>query len=201
MQLRHTFFVKLLLLALVLVTSGASTGLQRYKYQTHQMTIEGRSNWQSWSLEVKDVGIQADLKITEKGFISLVGPVVLMATAAHISAPKPSLMDRNVVRALKADKHPYISFNLLQIDTRDLQHGITLLKTKGMLNIAGVAKEIEMEVFARVLPNTDVEIWGMKDLDMRDFAISPPTAFFGIIRSQGRVKINFDIILRAVPKQ
>jgi hypothetical protein len=201
MQLRQTVFVKLLLLALVLVTSGANSGLQRYKYQAHQMTIEGRSNWQSWSLEVKEVGIQADLKITEKGFISLVGPVVLMANAAHISAPKPSLMDRNVVRALKADKHPNISFNLLQIDTRDLQHGVTLLKTKGMLNIAGVGKEIEMEVFARALPNTDVEIWGMKDLDMRDFDISPPTAFFGIIRSQGRVKINFDIILRAVPKQ
>ncbi|MDP2189190.1 MAG: YceI family protein [Sphingobacteriaceae bacterium] len=201
MPLRHTFFVKLLLLALVLVTSASSNGLQRYTYRAHQMTIEGRSNWQAWRLEVKEIGIQADLSINNKGFISLVGPVVLMAKAAHISAPRPSLMDRNVGPVLKADKHPYITFNLTQIDTRDLQHGVTLLKTKGLLSMAGVGKEIEMEVFARVLPNADVEIWGMKDLDMRDFDISPPTAFFGIIRSEGRVKINFDIILRAVPRQ
>ncbi len=201
MLLRHSFFLKPLLLALVLLGSSASTGLQRYKYHAHQMTIEGRSNWQTWTLEVKEVGIQADLKITEKGFISLVGPVVLMAKAAHISAPRPSLMDRNVVRTLKADDHPYISFNLLQIDTRDLQYGVTLLKTKGMLTIAGVEREIEMDVFARVLPNADVEVWGMKDLEMQHFNINPPSAFFGIIRADGRIKVNFDIIMRAVPKR
>lgn len=201
MLMSRLLYAKLLLLLVVLFTSASSTGFQRYKYRAHQMTIEGRSNWQSWSLEVKEIGIQADLSITKQGFISLVGPVVMMAKAAHISAPRPSLIDRNVVATLKADKHPYISFNLLQIDTRDLKYGVTLMKTRGTLSIAGVNKEIEMDVFGRVLPNADVEIWGMKDLDMRHFDIKPPTAFWGIIRSEGQIKINFDIIMRAEPKK
>lgn len=163
------------------------------------MTIEGRSNWQPWSLEVKEVGIQADFRITPQGFISLVGPVVMMADASRISAPRPSLIDRNVVSTLKATDHPFISFNLTKIDTRNLQHGVSLLKTKGVLTVAGVGQEIDMEVFARVLPNGDVEIWGMKNLDMRDFGIQPPTAFWGIIRSASAVSVSFDIILRAVP--
>lgn len=201
MLLQRFLSAKLLLLLLVLLMSASNSGMQRYRYQAHQMTIEGRSNWQSWTLEVKEVGIHADFKITPQGFISVVGPVVLMAKSAHISAPRPSLMDRNVGPALKADKHPYITFNLLQIDTRDLKYGVTLLKTKGMLSIAGADQEVDMDVFARVLPNADVEVWGMKTVNMRDFGINPPTAFFGIIRSEATVNINFDIILRAVAKK
>lgn len=201
MLLSRLLCAKILLLLVVLFASASSTGFQRYTHRAHQMTINGRSNWQSWSLEVKEVGIQADLSVTKQGFISLVGPVVLMANAAHISAPRPSLMDRNVVATLKAEQHPYISFNLNHINTRDLKHGVTLMKTKGMLSIAGVNKVVEMDVFGRVLPNSDVEIWGTKDLDMRDFNIKPPTAFWGIIRSEGRIKINFDIIMRAIPKK
>jgi|GEM_PF-503770 len=201
MKQLYLFFAKVLLLALVLLTYAASDGLQRYEYRTHQMSITGASNWQPWSLDVKEIGMRADFKITDKGFISLVGPVVLMVKTARISAPRPSMIDRNVVKALKIIEHPYITFNLNQIDTRDLKYGVTLMKTIGQLTVAGTSREIEMDVYGRVLPNGEVEIWGSKGFNMEAFNIPPPAAFWGIIRSDPQVKVDFDIILRAVPKR
>jgi polyisoprenoid-binding protein YceI len=130
------------------------------------------------------------------GFVSSVGMVSLSARVESIKSDKGSVMDNKTKEALKGDKHPVITYRLKQVAISEQKNKTSLLKTEGTLNIAGVSKQVKMDVYARQLPNGEVEVWGGNDIKMSDYGMKAPTALMGSIKTGDAVQVTFSVILK-----
>jgi hypothetical protein len=186
---------KVSVLALTLVLTVSWMGVIKFTNKAHQMTISGTSNLHDWSTNVEQIQLQAEMELV-KGFVSSVGTVSLSAKVESIKSDKGSVMDNKTKEALKGDKHPIINYRLKQVAISEQKNNISLLKTEGSLSIAGVTKQVKMDVYARQLPNGDVEVWGGNDIKMSDYGMKAPTALMGTIKTGDAVKVTFSVILK-----
>jgi polyisoprenoid-binding protein YceI len=170
-------------------------GVLKFTNKAHQMTISGTSNLHDWSTNVEQIQLQAEMELV-KGFVSSVGTVSLSAKVESIKSDKGSVMDNKTKEALKGDKYPIINYRLKQVAISEQKNNISLLKTEGSLSIAGVTKQVKMDVYARQLPNGDVEVWGGNDIKMSDYGMKAPTALMGTIKTGDAVKVTFSVILK-----
>lgn len=170
-------------------------GAVKFTNKAHQMTISGTSNLHDWSTNVEKIQLQAEMELVN-GFVSSVGTVTLSARVESIKSDKGSVMDGKTKEALKGDKFPIITYRLKQVDIVEMKNKISLLKTEGSLTIAGVTKQVKMEVYARQLPNGEIEVWGGNDIKMTHYGMKPPTALMGSIKTGDDVKVTFSVILK-----
>ncbi len=108
-----------------------------------------------------------------------------------------SAMNRDMYEALKADRFRTIRFDVqgARIETAQPQtDGSFRVIAHGLLTVAGVSKETDVELEVRKLTGGRFDIEGHKRLTMRDFNIEPPTAFFGLIRADERLDVHFALI-------
>jgi len=109
-------------------------------------------------------------------------------------------MNSNMDKSLKAEKNPDISYALNSVDTFKLSEDPSkpdTIKTTGTLNIAGVTKNIQMDVAGYRSADGTLHFSGEKKINMVDYGIDPPTMFFGTIRVGKDVNVHFDLVLTA----
>lgn len=106
-------------------------------------------------------------------------------------------MNHDMYRSLRADQDSTIRFILTeaQIQYDSLKESGWLgLRTIGELSIAGVTRTDTVDVRVKILSEREYEIIGQKKISMLDFNITPPTAFFGLIKANENLIVNFDFI-------
>jgi hypothetical protein len=106
-------------------------------------------------------------------------------------------MNADMYSALKADKDSVIHYKLLAtsvIYDSTIEKGRLGLRTIGFLTIAGKSLLDTIDVDIRILQDKKYEIIGEKTLSMTNFDITPPTAFFGLIRAHENLTVYFDLI-------
>lgn len=170
-------------------------GVIRFSNRAHQMTISGTSNIHDWSTNVENVKIQAEMELVN-GFVSSVGTVAMSARVASIKSDKGTIMDNKTKEALKGEKHPVIRYDLKQVEIQERKDKVSLLKTEGTLHIAGVTRPIRMDVFARQLPNNEVEVWGAHTINLAHYGMKAPTALMGSIKTGDQVTVSYSVILK-----
>lgn len=170
-------------------------GLLPYENRAHQMVIEGTSNLHDWQTKVFRLNLKAQFAV-ENNLVNTVGTVVLTADARSIKSDKGSIMDGKTQDALKTEKHPTITFRLKQIQSLEMANKVTEIKTTGDLTLAGVTRPVVMTVFTKLLPNSEIEVWGSYKLKMSAFGIAAPTAMMGSIKTGDEVIVRFDIIMK-----
>lgn len=148
------------------------------------------------SSELTDTLI-VDSRLLEKGKVTFNN----LFRQATISIPVKSLrssdedLDNNMYNALKTDNFPNIRYRLIA-DT--ILPGATsdslTLKTIGQLTVAGKEKTIEMLVTVRSANDSTFHIRGKKKLLMTDFGIEPPSMMMGLLKTDNKVMILFDLI-------
>jgi hypothetical protein len=112
-------------------------------------------------------------------------------------------LDDNMRKALDADKHPEIRF---QMDSYQASRagtagsaGVDLsLAIKGRLQIAGVEKPIELEA-AATHDGTALHVTGVKQLLMTDYGIKKPTFMLGMMSVSDPIAVHFDLKLDPNP--
>jgi hypothetical protein len=102
-------------------------------------------------------------------------------------------LDKNMHKALKADQHPEIIFELTDYQTAPEPGGL-LIKAAGRLSAAGVEKPMELEAHARPGPQ-GLEARGAYELLMTDYGVKPPAMMLGAIKTRNRVVIRYDIFI------
>ena len=112
--------------------------------------------------------------------------------AASLSSPKAGL-DKNMHKALKVEQFPDITFRLTRLERRRAG----ALKAIGMLRIAGVEREVALDVKTERRDATLV-VKGSLPLLMTDYGIKPPTAMLGMLKTDPKVTVSFETVL-AVP--
>lgn len=107
-------------------------------------------------------------------------------------------MEADMTRALKADRYPAIVFHFEglrsaidhDIDTRQFRATIA-----GRLSLAGVTRTIEFPVTAQRTSRSRFRLTADLPVRMSDFAVTPPTALFGVIKAADALSVRFDLIL------
>lgn len=110
---------------------------------------------------------------------------------ATLTSRDPGL-DKTMAKALKLEEHRDITFRL-----KSLEAGTTgVLMAVGRLRIAGVEREVVMQLQAQRSDETLV-VRGRLPLLMTDFGIAPPTAMMGMLKTDPKIIVAFEVVLSA----
>lgn len=109
--------------------------------------------------------------------------------AATLASPKEGL-DKNMHKALKVREHPDITFRLVRVE---LGTG-GALKSIGMLKVAGVEREVALNLKTQRKDST-LTVKGELPILMTDYGIKPPTAMMGMLKTDPKVTVMFEVVL------
>ena len=106
-------------------------------------------------------------------------------------------LDDNMYDALKVDEYPTISFRMEEAGIMStIGDDSVKITITGALTVAGIEKTIEMPVLVTLRSDGMVGISGTKQLLMTDFDIEPPSLMFGLLETDDKVTIHFELFLR-----
>jgi hypothetical protein len=162
-----------------------------------RVSIAGTSNIHEFNASTTDVQLaRFELADAARG-PSLLNAIVLpgslqafeiVVKAGTLTSPKDGL-DKNMWKALKTDKHPDIVFKLTRLDGKP-----GALRAIGLLTIAGVQKEVAFDLKAAANAST-VTVIGDVPLLMTDYGITPPKAMLGMLKTDPKITVTFEIVL------
>jgi polyisoprenoid-binding protein YceI len=196
-----------LTLALGLLIAGATAMAQDAERRpvtlaAGRVTIAGTSNIHEYTAQTTNVRLTrvklADGVSGPALWDQIVTPGALEAfdiaiPAKTLSSPKEGL-DKNMHKALKVEQHPDITFRFVRLEPGEAG----TLKGVGVLKIAGVEREVSLTL--KTAPqNGTLSVTGSVGLLMTDFGIAPPKAMLGMLKTDPKVTITFEIQL-AVPQ-
>jgi polyisoprenoid-binding protein YceI len=110
----------------------------------------------------------------------------LVIPTTSLTSPKDGI-DKNMHKALKASEHPDIRFRLRSLDAAA---GTAV----GQLTIAGVEKEVTLNLQVK-RQDAALTVTGTTMLMMTDYGITPPKAMLGMLKTNPKVTITFELVL------
>ncbi len=175
--------------ALLLLTALPLHAQQAYKIGEKSTTqVKGTSTMHDWESVVE--GISGTAQITcENGAVQQIQSLNATFKAKSIKSGK-GRMDNITYDAIKADKHPTITFELTNFKPAAAGKSIAT----GNLSIAGVKKEVSIEGSTKMEADK-VLINGEYTLKLTDYGIEPPTAMLGAIKVGNEITIAFQLEL------
>ncbi|MFW5943669.1 MAG: YceI family protein [Bacteroidota bacterium] len=163
------------------------------------LSFDGTSNVHDWNSKVTEIEgkgtfVQALFKGAEGELPEdPVKEVTLTIPVQSIESGKGK-MNNIMYDALKAEDHPKIEYNLVSSKLLQKTEEAFTLQTEGYLTVAGVKKQISMQVKGEQVDDNTIRFTGAKNLKMTAFKINPPKALFGAIKSGDEVNVKFSAI-------
>ena len=117
-----------------------------------------------------------------------------VAIAAKSLASEKDGLDKNMHNALKAAEHPDITFKLLRFENRPAP--ATGLRAVGVLRVAGVDRQVSIDITSE-RKDAALIVKGTLALLMTDWGITPPKAMMGMLKTDPKVTITFEVALAA----
>ena len=191
-----------LLASFILITpaqSAAQDASAPLAMTAARVSIAGTSNIHEFTASTTDVKLArlalADGVAGPGMWNALVNPGSLSAfeivvKAGTLTSPKEGL-DKNMWKALKTKEHPDIVFRLTRLDGT-----AGALRAIGLLKIAGVEKEVAFDLKAAANAST-VTVIGDVPLLMTDYGIAPPKAMLGMLKTDPKITVTFEVVLAA----
>ncbi|HET7435440.1 MAG TPA: YceI family protein [Thermoanaerobaculia bacterium] len=150
--------------------------------------IEGTSTLHDWTMEGTTINGQITSPSPEKWNGAANGVVTIPVTSIKSEHAK---MDKLMAESLKAAQHPEIRFELTQAAPAQATADSFVMKTAGKLTIAGVTRDITLEVKGTRNADGRYTLVGSAPIRMSDYGIKPPTAMMNTIRTGNDVKVTF----------
>lgn len=184
-------FYRVVLLGSILVVLTSDVLSQKaYSLNNYLATINGTSNVHEWSEKVGNVWGNCNVRQNADKGVSLLTFKIGMEVKS-ITSDKYPMMSGLTCKALKGDKYPEITFYLMEpLDNICCVVSPYCVTAKGRLCIAGVNREIIMPM-KFVLENNKIIVEAEQKVKMTEYGVTPPTAFFGLIRTGNVITINF----------
>lgn len=165
--------------------------------KTAKVTIAGTSNVHDYTSETTTVRVTR-VQTTAAGpalWDDIVKPGAL--EGFDIAVPVATLksgkdgLDKNLYKALLSDKHPDITFRLTK-----LEPAAAGMKATGTLRVAGVERSITFDITTQLTGGAFL-VKGSVPLVMTDYGIAPPKAMLGMLKTDPKVTITFELTLAA----
>jgi hypothetical protein len=168
---------------------------------TAKLTIAGTSNIHAYTASTTAIRVtRVQLGALPAGDLldNALKPGVVeafeVAIAAKSLASDKDGLDKNMHNALKAVEHPDITFKLLRFENRPAP--ATGLRAIGVLRVAGVDRQVTIDISSE-RKDTALVVKGTLALLMTDFGIAPPKAMMGMLKTDPKVTITFEVAVAA----
>jgi hypothetical protein len=102
-------------------------------------------------------------------------------------------MDRIMYKALHVDDEPECQQIVGRFDVVGRNSGEHELVMQGTLRVAGRERSVRMPIDVERLPDGTLHAHGALPILMTDYGITPPSAFFGVLRTENRIVVKFDL--------
>ena len=180
-------FLTVLTLAAVATAGGQDVRMNLAPAST--IRVEGTSNIHDWHATSSQITatIQVNPPIAE----SKVESVTLSLPVISLKSGKGGL-DKNLYKALNAEKNPTITFVMKTYDATPEGDGFAAVIT-GLLTVNGVEKEVKAEATMTTDARGGLKAVGTSALKMTDFGVKPVTALLGTIRTADAITVKFDL--------
>ena len=185
--------LRISILLVLLINSGLSAISQqsvRFLPTDSRIIITGTSNLHDWEETVGQFDVALGLKF-KKNEILGIDHVHFNCRSESITSDN-SIMTNKTMDALRTDKYPEIVFTMVSIDKLVSANGKFSGVLTGDLDLAGVKRRISI-AFSGYYENNRIKINAVKDINLNDFKIKPPTALMGTLKTGENVVISFQL--------
>jgi polyisoprenoid-binding protein YceI len=165
--------------------------------ETVHVTIAGTSNLHDWSASSARARIVKATIVPATGNDPWDGVLAPNAIEAfEVAVPVKTLasdkdgLDKNMFKSLKADQFPDVIFKMKTLDLATGGKG----KAPGVLTVAGISHDVVFTVTTKRVGAT-LNVSGALDLLMTDYGIAPPKAMMGMLKTDPKVTVSFDVVL------
>ena len=163
-----------------------------------RLWLEGSSNVRDWRCEATSLDASVDI---DDGIHAL-GSTAARVRGVQVRVPTHALtcgrsqMDHIMYKALHVDDAPECRQIIGRFDVVSIDGGQRpTLVMQGTLRIAGRERVVRMPVELEEQSDGSVRAKGALPILMTDFGISPPTALFGVVRTENRIVVKFDLLV------
>lgn len=187
----------ILCFAIFVQYAGTQTKYVIDKDNPIKISVHGTSTLHEWTAtahKISDYPDQMELSL-EAG--AEVDDFQFSVVSTSLDGGRGSSMNNKIQKALLADTHKQIMYKQngkAQILTNE--DGQFYLVSKGILTLAGVEKEINVDVNIEENEGKLV-LTAVKAFTMSEFNIEPPTAMFGQIKTNDDISIQFEFTYQA----
>ncbi len=182
-----------------------------------RVSISGRASIGSWECDTSDIHatIAPGPRVVafalgqalnaQAGASPALPDARIMIPVASLRCDKPG-MRADLLRALRHERAPEIIFQLIAVDSLERAESSASwpayrVIARGELQLAGETRPLVITASVQQESATRFRVLARQTLRMSDFAITPPTAFFGLIRAENTVEISFDLGFELVAPQ
>lgn len=187
---KRSFFTACLIA--ILLPLGPAT--KSYHIESATFEVVGTSTLHDWTMASNKATSTVMIK-NEASRINSIDKLNLKLKSESLKSGK-SKMDEIAYEAMKSDEHPWIIFEMTEVQSIEQNGELSKIVTTGNLSIAGKTKKIKLSGLAKV--GDQITISGSKDIKMTDYDIEPPTAMFGTIKTGNDLTINYSITLKPI---
>lgn len=192
--------------AALFVNNGSAQVGSSQRYITlpgSRLWLEGTSTINGFTCSTLEVVGSASLPFDQSSEKSIMRTASESKTTVQVNIAVKTLdcgngmMNADMYKAMKMDEHPFIRYELIQAEAKtseELTKGMVQINTVGMLTIAGKTNQVEIPIIVQQLSDGQFHITGSKPVSMFDYNITPPSAFFGLIKAHDQLVVHFDII-------
>ncbi|HXD21501.1 MAG TPA: YceI family protein [Vicinamibacterales bacterium] len=175
-------------------TAGAASPAS-VSLSSARVSIAGTSNIHPYTASTNDVRVvRVQIATTVAGgdwadvlTPGAIGAFELSIPAATLSSPREGI-DKTMHKALKVAEFPEITFRLSRLEAAAAP---AAYRGVGMLRIAGVEREVTLELKTRRNEST-LTVRGETQLLMTDYGITPPKAMLGMLKTDPRITVTFE---------
>jgi polyisoprenoid-binding protein YceI len=158
--------------------------------------VLGTSNLHKWTLQAKDMSCSAQFNFLpgNKSQPQSLKALTFSVATRDLKSGE-SLLDSRAYTALKQSKFNDIHFVLTSATISPGQKDHFLINGSGDLSIAGVTKQIDIDVDCIVNGDGTITCTSSEKLKMTDYQIKPPVFMFGALRTGNDLTIDFTMTL------
>ncbi len=161
------------------------------------MKLSGTSTLHNWAMDAKTFSGEAqfDFKAGSSDELTSIKSLNFSLEVQNLKSGENGL-DKNAYKALKTGEYKDILYELTSATVSSVSGNKYLLKTNGSLTIAGVTKDVEMDVYCVVNEDASITCTGSKKLLMTDYQVKPPTFMLGAMKTGDAITLNFVLVYK-----
>jgi hypothetical protein len=165
--------------------------------ENSSMTILGSSTHHDWDVEAADFSVQ--FRVPGRWFDSDrfwagedIEELNVTVQVGRLDGGK-NKMNRDLREALRYEEYPEIQFSWDKVIFSGTSDTGRTAEVLGSVTIAGEEREIQFNAILSFNEWSQIVAKGQVTLNMRDYNVDPPTALFGVIRTDEMIDLTFEL--------
>lgn len=186
-----------LLLAMIILLGMNQTILAQSNFKigkstANEMKISGTSSFHDWKMRTSTFSGKASCTIGADDQVSKLSSFEFNLPVLTLKSGQKKL-DKNAYKALKTDEFKEILYKQTQAKIMRFTNSKSHIKTEGKLTVAGVSKDVIIDLYCFKNKNGSMSCDGNYQINMKDYNVTPPVFMGGIMKTGEAITLAFSL--------